>query len=449
MVAPDGTDSTPHPRPSVPGDLSRRRAVVMGLGRFGGGEAAARSLAASGASVLVTDLGAADDFQDAIARLAPLGVEFRFGAHLAEDFRTADLVIVNPAVPRPWTNPWIRIARDAGARLLTEIRLAIGDRPAANLIGITGSAGKSTTAAMTHHALQRVCPDFHPRLGGNIGGSLLDDPPPPDASIVLELSSFMLHWLVGDGGRTEDRASAATVAITNITPNHLDWHESFTHYEGCKRAIASATPVCPAPRLVAASDDDLDASIDPWLDLRPPGEHNRRNARLAVRLAAAHLEVRTGQVVNQRTLEALARGLSDFAGLPHRLEHVGDVRGIRCFNDSKSTTPEATLLAVDAFEDAGRVHLIAGGYDKGSDLAAIAALAPRLAGLHAIGDTGPSLLGHGAILDRTLEHAVESSFAAARPGDVVLLSPGCASWDQFTNYEVRGDTFRRLIDARQ
>ncbi len=449
MTAHEASTPPPPPRASVPGDVRGRRVVIMGLGRFGGGEAAARSLARAGASVLVTDLGAADAFAAAVGRLVPLGVSFRFGTHEASDFETADLVIVNPAVPRPWTNPWIRIARDAGARLLTEIRLAIGDRPAENLIGVTGSAGKSTTAAMIHHALQRVRPDLHPRLGGNIGGSLLDDPPPPDATLVLELSSFMLHWLAGDGGRPEDRASARTVAITNIEPNHLDWHESFEHYESCKRGIAAATPVCAAPSIVTSTDDAIDPTIDAWLDLRPPGEHNRRNARLAVRLAAAHLRVRTGKAVDHDTLERLARSLSDFPGLPHRLEFVGEVRGIRCFNDSKSTTPEATLLAVEAFDDPGRVHLIAGGYDKGSDLSPIAALAPRLAGLHAIGDTGPSLLGHGAILDRTLEHAVESSFAAARPGDVVLLSPGCASWDQFTNYEVRGDTFRRLVESRR
>jgi UDP-N-acetylmuramoylalanine--D-glutamate ligase len=168
-----------------------------------------------------------------------------------------------------------------------------------------------------------------------------------------------------------------------------------------------------------------------------------------VRLAAAHLEVRSGEAVDEETLEALARSLDDFTGLPHRLEFVGEVRGLRCFNDSKSTTPEATLLAVDAFEDAGRVHLIAGGHDKGSDLSPIATLAPRLAGLHAIGVTGPSLLGHGAVLDATIERAVESIFRSARPGDVVLLSPGCASWDQFTNYEARGEAFRRLVDAHR
>ena len=421
----------------------------MGLGRFGGGEAAARFLARGGASVLVTDLGDPDDFKDSIGRLEPLGVRFRLGSHEIEDFASADLVIVNPAVPRPWSNPWLAIARDAGARLLTEIRLAIGDRPAANLIGITGSAGKSTTAAMTHHALLRVRPDLTPALGGNIGGSLLDDPPPLDATIVLELSSFMLHWLVGDGGRPEDRASAATVAITNISANHLDWHETFAHYDACKQAIASVTPTCVAPRSVPAMDDVLDPTIDPWLELQTPGEHNRRNARLAVRLAAAHLETRTGQPVDATTLETLARSLSDFAGLPHRLECVGEVRGVRCFNDSKSTTPEATRLAVASFEDASRVHLIAGGYDKGSDLSGIRALAPSLAGLHAIGATGPALLAPGATLDHTLDRAVEAAFAAARPGDVLLLSPGCASWDQFANYEARGDAFRRLVEARR
>lgn len=447
MTTPDSSSPSMPARPTVPGDLAGARAVVMGLGRFGGGEAAARHLAGLDASVLVTDLGAEADFEDAVDRLEPLGVRCRFGEHRDDDFASADLVIVNPAVPRPWSNRWLRIARDAGARLLTEIRLAIGDRPAGNLVAITGTAGKSTTAAMVHHALVRTRPDLAPRLAGNIGGSLLDDPPPADASIVLELSSFMLHWLAGDGGAEPDRATAATVAVTNLEPNHLDWHESFEHYAACKHAIASASPTCPSPRSVPARDPDLDALIDPWIDLRPPGEHNRSNARLAVRIAAAHLEVREGRPIDRSTLEALARSLSDFGGLPHRLEFVGTFDGVRCFNDSKSTTPEATLLAVAAFPEPTRIHLIAGGYDKGSDLGAIAALGDSLGSLHAIGDTAAALLGRGGRAAGTLDDAVRAAFALARPDDVLLLSPGCASWDQFTNYEARGDAFRRLVRA--
>lgn len=444
LPAPPSTD-----RPAIPGDVRGRRALVMGLGRFGGGEAAARHLSGLGASVLVTDLGPESDFTPAVGRLEPLGVTFRFGEHRIDDFEHADLVIVNPAVPRPWSNRWLTAAREAGAHLLTEIRLAIGDRPATNLVAITGTAGKSTTAAMVQHALARVRPDLSPRLAGNIGGSLLDDPPSADASIVLELSSFMLHWLAGDGGRPADRATAATVAITNIEPNHLDWHESFEHYAASKRTISSSSPTCASPHLVSMNDPMLEAIIEPRLELDPPGEHNRCNARLAVRIAAAHLEVREGRRASTGTIEALTESLADFAGLPHRLEFVGVFEGVRCYNDSKSTTPDATLLAVEAFADPSRIHLIAGGSDKGSDLAPVAGLAPSLASLQAIGATGPALLAHGGRNAKTLEVAVANALAAARAGDVILLSPGCASWDQFTNYEARGEAFKTLVTGQQ
>ena len=172
-----GTED-PHP---FPGALAGRRAVVMGLGRFGGGEAVARHLRRRGADVLVTDLRPAEELERSIAGLSEAGVTFRLGEHEMEDFTAADLVVVNPAVPHPWDNPFLLEARAGGARLLTEIRLAIGDHPAERVIGITGSAGKSTTAAMVQHALLRIRPDLRSRLGGNIGGSLLDDPPADDS----------------------------------------------------------------------------------------------------------------------------------------------------------------------------------------------------------------------------------------------------------------------------
>ena len=432
-----------------PGDLGGCRAVVMGLGRFGGGLAATRHLARRGAKVLATDLGTADHLGLAVEPLQELGVRLRLGEHRIDDFENADLVIVNPAVPRPWSNPFLEAARAGGARFLTEIRLAIGDRPAHHLIGITGTAGKSTTAAMVHHALRRVRPDLDCHLSGNIGGSLLDAPPPKDSSVVFELSSFMLHWLAGDGGDPEDRATPGLAAITNIAPNHLDWHEAADHYATCKRAISLSTPTCKSPRLLPAEDPTVDASIEPGLRLLVPGEHNRRNARLAIRLAFEHVRLRSGRENPQGLLEEITDSLSDFPGLPHRLASLGRINGVHAYDDSKSTTPEATCLAVEAFEETERIHLIAGGYDKQADLAAITALVPRLAGLHAIGATGAALISEGGTYHGTLEVAVDAVMSVAHPGDVILLSPGCASWDQFANYEARGASFAQALERHR
>lgn len=447
MASTDETGASIPERPDVPGDVHGRRVVVMGLGRFGGGEAAARHLCRLGASVLVTDLGREDDFAEAVARLSPLGARFRFGEHRTEDFAQADIVIVNPAVPRPWSNPWLAAAREAGARLLTEIRLAIGDRPATNLVAITGTAGKSTTAAMVQHALSRVRPDLTPRLAGNIGGSLLDDPPESSASIVLELSSFMLHWIAGDGGAPEDRFTPGVALVTNIAPNHLDWHRSLEHYTASKQAIFSASPACAAPRRVDAARSPWRTDVLSELRLSVPGTHNRENAIDAIATIVEHLAVVDGHVEDPLgTARACAVALQDFPGLPHRLEFVGERRGIRFFNDSKSTTPDAACLAIDSMPSTRRTHLIAGGYDKGSDLESIARRTGDLAGLYGIGATEAAICEHGGRACGTLANAFDEAVASACEGDVILLSPGCASWDQFTDFEARGRTFRELVE---
>ncbi|MCP4066704.1 MAG: UDP-N-acetylmuramoyl-L-alanine--D-glutamate ligase [Phycisphaeraceae bacterium] len=438
-----GTED-PHP---FPGALAGRRAVVMGLGRFGGGEAVARHLRRRGADVLVTDLRPAEELERSIAGLTEAGVTFRLGEHEMEDFTAADLVVVNPAVPHPWDNPFLLEARAGGARLLTEIRLAIGDHPAERVIGITGSAGKSTTAAMVQHALLRIRPDLRSRLGGNIGGSLLDDPPAADSTLVLELSSFMLHWIAGDAGEPEDRFTPGVALVTNIAPNHLDWHRSLEHYAASKQAILTGSPACPAPRPVDASRCTWRADVLSELELAVPGSHNRDNAIDAIATIIEHLTLVDGEMADPRaTASACAAALRDFPGLPHRLEFVGEHRGIRFFNDSKSTTPGATGLAVESMSSTRRTHLIAGGYDKGSDLEPVARLARDLAGLYGIGATEAAICEHGGEACGTLAKAFERAVASAGEGDVVLLSPGCASWDQFTDFEVRGRTFRELVE---
>ncbi len=421
------------------GDLVGKRVTLMGLGRFGGGVGVARWLAEQGAHVLVTDLLSAEKLAPSVDQLADLinrgAVVLRLGEHDERDFTTRDLVVATPAVPQPWENPFLRAAEAAGVPITTEIRLLTDRLNRDRMIGVTGTAGKSTTAAMIHHVLTRGGVPAH--LGGNIGGSLLDRLDTIEANdwIVLELSSAMLYWLPeGVGYRWAAGFSPRIAILTNLQPNHLDWHGTLEHYQQCKQNIFGYQR--PGDRSIKIDDIDPAAAHVP---LRIPGLHNQINAQFAMAAASSATGLPPTEAANL---------LSDFAGLPHRLQLIAEHDGLRFYDDSKSTTPQATCLAVAALGDPARVHLIAGGYDKGIDLSPIAKLASQLAGLYTIGDTGPGLAQRGGAYCTTLQRAVETAVARMRAGDVLLLSPGCASWDQFDNYEQRGETFCRHVAAQ-
>ncbi len=422
-------------------DPAGQRVTVMGLGRFGGGVGVTRWLVQHGARVLVTDLQPQPDLRKSLAQLSPLiddgSVHLRLGHHVQTDFTTCDLVVANPAVPVPWNNSFLKAARGASVPITTEIRLLVERLNRQRVIGITGTAGKSTTAAMIHHILTGTGTAAH--LGGNIGGSLLHqlDAIQPHDWIVLELSSAMLYWLGEDAGFDGAAGWSPHVAVlTNLHENHLDWHGSFSHYKQCKHNIFKYQQSGDH----ALNGDELESPTD-LIRLQIPGAHNQRNAQMAIDAACA--------AVTLDPTEAAA-ALGDFAGLPHRLQLVAEHEGLRFYNDSKSTTPQATVLSVESFDTPKHIHLIVGGYDKGLDLSPITELAPSLGGLYTIGATGRGIADAAAHASdcefcETLDTAVERAMSKMRTGDVLLLSPSCASWDQFDNYEQRGEAFSRCV----
>jgi UDP-N-acetylmuramoylalanine--D-glutamate ligase len=426
--------------------MSNESATVMGLGRYGGGAGAARHLVSLGYDVLVTDMSPQSELAEAIDSISDLidagSVELRLGKHNVSDFTTCDLVVVNPAVRLPWENRFVRAAQAADVRLTTEIGLLLDAIPAeCKIIGITGSAGKSTTSAMIHAG--HIAADRPTIIGGNIGGSMLEhlDKIAPETTIVLELSSAMLWWLAQPGCIKQNQLFDAAV-ITNISPNHIDWHGDQAHYAQSKLGIADLLK--PGGTLIA--HPDIAIQFEPSLpikvcdslpSLNTPGMHNRINSSTALMACQA-----LGAEIDRA-----AAGIAAFAGLPHRLELVRTHNSIRWFNDSKSTTPEATQLALAALQPS-RVHLIVGGSDKGIDLKPIADLSQSAASLLCIGITGKNIAELAKVEHLgTLEAAVAAAHAIAKPGEAVVLSPGCASFDQFKNFEHRGNTFRKLVHS--
>ncbi len=472
-------------------DLRGTKVLVMGLGVHGGGLGVARWLLRQGAVVTITDMASAEALAGSIASLREAEdecgatVRYVLGEHRAEDFTSHEVLVINPAV-RPGS-PWVAMARAAGVRVETEMTLFFRRCPGP-ILGVTGTKGKTTTALLLAAMLRQEYPDTV--AAGNLRVSALAalERITPRTPVVLELSSFQLVGL-GEVG-----LSPRYACVTNLSPDHLDYHGSLAEYVAAKRQIfahqgpggivvvndalveyGSAPPSELVSLLGAAPPADsrvLTFSIDPasaadcrvtvqgqvelvgeelctLSDVALGGAHNHANV-----LAAATLARSFG--ISPASIRAAVR---TFNGVEHRLELVREFEGVRYINDTTATNPAAAQAALATV--AGPIVLIAGGADKALEFDALAgAIARRVKALVLLAGTAtPRLL-------QALEAAQQATarlpilgpyndfataIAAARgqavAGDAVLLSPGCASFGMFRNEFHRGEEFRHIVQA--
>jgi UDP-N-acetylmuramoylalanine--D-glutamate ligase len=443
-------------------DLRGKRVLVVGLARTG--VATSIFCAARGARVTASDSRGESEIGEAVAKLKQAGVTLELGGHREETFLEQDLIVPSPGVPPDQAR--LEAARAKGITIWSEIELAYRF-VRGRLIGITGSNGKTTTTSLAEHILKTA--GMPTILAGNIGAPLIGcvDQMRDDTSTVAELSSFQLELI--------DTFRPNIGVFLNLTPDHLDRHHTMEAYGRAKARLfenqtgedaaalnaddAATTVYAPSlPRLywfsrkkrvaqgayvrgeeIVFREDGREEILLKLEDIPLAGAHNVENvlaAAAAARLAGA-------------PARAIAKGVRSFAGVEHRLEFVAEIRGVRYYNDSKATNVDATEKALEAFP--GRILIILGGRDKESDYTVLQkplrekAILALLIG--AAADKIENQISGSVALERaeTLERAVETAWHAARPGDVVLLAPACASFDQFQNYEHRGRVFKDLV----
>ena len=457
---------------------SGKKVIVIGAARQG--TALSRYLASKGAQVILTDMHSLDDLPANLPDLEKLGIQLRLGGHPLELLESADLVCVSGGVPL--TIPFIQAAMQRGIPLSNDSQIFLEACPA-QVIGITGSSGKTTTTALVGLMAQKYFEmkqnGHRAWVGGNIGNPLIEqvDQIDEDDLVVLELSSFQLELMT---------RSPQIAAILNITPNHLDRHGSMQAYIAAKSRILRFQH--PGDVAILNRDDPGSWSLAEhlksdlisfgfqkpdskqngtyiykdaiWLQLgreslkmlplewiQLPGRHNIANVLAACAIAAAA----------SLALPAIQTAIEEFTGIPHRLEFIRNINGADWYNDSIATAPERTMAAIEAFE--GPLVLLLGGRDKNlpwDDLAQL--IHQRVRAVVLFGEAAGLIekaleaVKKGETLQvisrcNTLEEAVQAAAKLAQPGDTVLLSPGCTSFDAFKDFEERGEYFRKLVNA--
>jgi UDP-N-acetylmuramoylalanine--D-glutamate ligase len=443
-------------------ELKDKRVLVVGLGKSG--VASALFLKAQGARVTVSDTKSGDDLRNEIPTLLDHGITVETGGHGERTFREQDLIVVSPGVPVD--APLLVQARALGETVIGEIELAAQFLPGA-IVAITGSNGKTTTTTLTGEIL--AAGGLPVLVGGNIGTPAISlaEHAKPETVIVLEVSSFQLE--------TIQSFHPKVAVVLNVTPDHLDRHRTLENYVDAKArifenqsgddfAVLNADdPTCAA--MAARTKAQVfwfsrqkDVKQGAWVregnilfrngakqqelmqisEIPLRGAHNLENVLAAV-CAAALMGCEP---------EKIREAVREFKAVEHRLEFVATIRGVDYYNDSKATNVDATIKALESFP--ANIHLILGGKDKGSDYTVLNdLLRQRVKRVYTIGGAAAKIESQikdvEVVHAESLESALRRANAVAEAGDVVLLAPACASFDQFKNYEERGRVFKEIV----
>ena len=443
-------------------DLANKRVLVVGLGKSG--VASALFLQARGAKVTVSDSKPQDQLGEEIPVLLDHGIAVETGGHGERTFRGQDLIVVSPGVPVD--SPPLVQARALGEPVIGEIELASQFLPK-NLVAITGSNGKTTTTTLAGEIIAGG--GFSTAVGGNIGTPAISlvEQAMPDTVVVLEVSSFQLE--------TIQTFRPKVAVVLNITPDHLDRHRTFEAYTNAKARIFENQQA--QDFAVLNADDAASAGLASrtqaqvfWISRKKEVKQGAyvRDGRIFFRdpkgqheiMQTSEIPLKGGHNV-ENVLAAvcvgavmgcdagsIAKAVRNFKAVEHRLEYVATIRGVEYYNDSKATNVDATIKALESFP--ANVHLILGGKDKDSDYTQLNdLLQQRVNRVYTIGAAAEKIESQikGVEVDHseTLETALRRASAIAAAGDVVLLAPACASFDQFQNYEHRGRVFKEVV----
>jgi UDP-N-acetylmuramoylalanine--D-glutamate ligase len=444
-------------------DLHNKRVLVVGLGKSG--VASALFLNQRGARVTVSDSKTEDQLRDEIPVLLDHGIAVETGGHGDRTFRGQDLIVVSPGVPAD-AAPLVQ-ARALGEKVIGEIELASQFLPG-SIVAITGSNGKTTTTTLAGQII--AAGGFPTLVGGNIGTPAISliERATAETVVVLEVSSFQLE--------TIDKFRAKVAVVLNVTPDHLDRHRTFEAYADAKARIFENQGR--ADFAVLNADDPVCVEMEKrtqaqvfWFSRKKEVANGAyvEQGRVRFRNSSSQNEV---MLVSEIPLkgghnlenvlagvcvgmlmgcapEQIGKAVREFRAVEHRLEYVATIRDVQYFNDSKATNVDATIKALESFP--ANIHLILGGKDKGSDYTVLNNLIrERVKRVYTIGAAASKIesqvSGSAEIVHaETLDAAVNRAAAAASPGDVVLLAPACASFDQFNNYEHRGRVFKEIV----